>query len=185
MDKIEEIINLIDSQEKKETKSFFIKYLKQWPWFIAFSTLGVVLGYLLFINSPSVYEVKSRVLVKSEDKSLSNLLSFNKGELNVDNVNLENQIGKLHSYTLFYEAIKNLNWETSCYKKELLYNKELYKSCPLILNTPINSKNAKNVFIEISVLNDNEYQLKANGETSQNGHPEAINLDMTIKFGEP
>ena len=76
MDRIEEIIGLIDSQEKKQTKEFFIKYLKRWPWFIAFCALGIALGFLNYKNSPPIFEVKSRVLVKSEDKSLSNLLSF-------------------------------------------------------------------------------------------------------------
>jgi len=185
MDKIEEIINLIESQEKKETKNFFMKYLKQWPWFIVFSALGVVLGYLLFINSPSVYEVESRILIKSEDKSLTNLLSFDNRELKVENVNIENQVGKLHSYTLFNEAIKNLNWQFSWYSKERLYKKELYNNSPLMVDTPADALNAKNVFIEIAVLNDKEYELKAKGETSQKGYPQIIDIEKIIKFGEP
>ena len=40
------------------------------------------------------------------------------------NSNIENQIGILKSYTLFKKAITNLNWNTSWYKKELLYNGE-------------------------------------------------------------
>lgn len=185
MDRIEEIINLIESQEKKETKNFFMKYLKQWPWFIAFSAIGVVLGYLLFVNSPSIYEVESRILIKSEDKSLTNLLSFDNRELKVENVNIENQVGKLHSYTLFNEAIKNLNWQISWYSKERLYKKELYKKSPLIVDSPVNVLNAKDIFIEIEILNDKEYELKAKGETSQNGYPQIIDLEKTVKFGEP
>jgi len=187
MDRIEEIIGLIDSQEKKQTQEFLNKYLKRWIWFVAFGTFGVALGFLIFKNSPIIFEVKSRVLIKSEDKSLSNLLSFD-NPLMMDmgkKSNIENQIGILKSYTLFAEALRNLNWETSCYKKELLYKKEFYKNCPLELNIPPNAINAKDVFIKITVLSEKEYLLKAKGETNQNGYLQIIDFEKKIKFEEP
>ena len=181
MDKIEDIIRLIDSHEKRETKNFFLKYLKQWPWFLALSLIGIVLGYLYYKNLPSIYEVNSRILIKSENTSLSDLLSFD-NPVNVrDNINLENKIGTLKSYTLFSEAVNNLNWETSWYKKEFLYKKDLYKANPFELIVPPNASNAKNILLEITVLNDNQYQMKAKGESSS--HP--VNIDNVIKFGEP
>jgi tyrosine-protein kinase Etk/Wzc len=181
MDKIEDIIRLIDSHEKRETKNFFLKYLKQWPWFLALSLIGIVLGYLYYKNLPSIYEVNSRILIKSENTSLSDLLSFD-NPVNVrDNINLENKIGTLKSYTLFSEAVNNLNWETSWYKKELLYKKDLYKTNPFELTVPPNANNAKNIFLEINVLNDNQYRLKASGESSSF----VVNIDNVIKFGEP
>lgn len=181
MDKIEDIIRLIDSHEKRETKNFFLKYLKQWPWFLVLSFTGIVLGYLYYKNLPSIYEVNSRILIKSENTSLSDLLSFD-NPVNVrDNINLENKIGTLKSYTLFSEAVNNLNWETSWYKKELLYKKDLYKTNLFELIVPPNANNAKNIFLEITVLNDNQYRLKASGESSSF----AVNIDNVIKFGEP
>jgi tyrosine-protein kinase Etk/Wzc len=185
MDKIEEIISLIDSHEKKETKNFFLKYLKQWHWFLAFCAIGTVLGFLYYKNSPYTFEVKSRVLVKSEDKSLMELLSFDKPMNAGNNINLENQIGTLKSYTLFNEAIKNLNWETSWYKKELIYNRELYNSSPFKLQIPENAINVKNILIEITILNDKDCLLKANGETGYNGYPQVVDIKKSLKFGEP
>ena len=181
MDKIEEIISLIDSHEKRETKNFFLKYLKQWPWFLILSLIGIVLGYLYYKNLPFIYEVNSRILIKSENTSLSDLLSFD-NPVNVrDNINLENKIGTLKSYTLFNEAVKNLNWETSWYKKELLYKKELYNTTPFELIVPPNANNAKNIFLEITVLNNKEYRLKVKGESSS----QPVNIEKVIKFGEP
>jgi tyrosine-protein kinase Etk/Wzc len=181
MDKIEDIIRLIDSHEKRETRNFFLKYLKQWPWFLVLSLIGIVLGYLYYKNLPSIYEVNSRILIKSENTSLSDLLSFD-NPVNVrDNINLENKIGTLKSYTLFSEAVNNLNWETSWYKKELLYKKDLYKTNPFELIVPPNANNLKNIFLEITALNDNQYRLKASGESSSY----SVNIDNVIKFGEP
>jgi capsular exopolysaccharide synthesis family protein len=181
MDKIEEIISLFDSHEKRETKNFFLKYLKQWPWFVVLSFIGIFFGYLYYKNSPLIFEVNSRILIKSENTSLSDLLSFD-NPINVrDNINLENKIGTLKSYTLFSEAVKNLNWETSWYKKELLYKKELYNITPFELIVPPNANNAKNIFLEIAVLNDKEYRLKVKGESSS----KPVNIENVIKFGEP
>ncbi len=181
MDKIEDIIRLIDSHEKRETRNFFLKYLKQWPWFLLLSLIGIVLGYLYYKNLPSIYEVNSRILIKSENTSLSDLLSFD-NPVNVrDNINLENKIGTLKSYTLFSEAVNNLNWETSWYKKEFLYKKDLYKANPFELIVPPNANNTKNILLEITVLNDNQFRLKAKVESSS--HP--VNIDNVIKFGEP
>jgi len=181
MDKIEDIIRLIDSHEKRETRNFFLKYLKQWPWFLVLSLIGIVLGYLYFKNLPTIYEVNSRILIKSENTSLSDLLSFD-NPVNVrDNINLENKIGTLKSYTLFSEAVNNLNWETSWYKKEFLYKKDLYKANPFELIVPPNANNVKNIFLEITALNDNQYRLKASGESSSY----SVNIDNVIKFGEP
>lgn len=186
MEKLEEIISIIDSQEKKETKNFFLKYLKQWPWFLALSAVGVILSYFLYKNSPTYYEVKSRILVKTEDRSLSNLLSFDSPMRNTAiNTNIESQLGILKSYTLFNEAVKNLNWETSWYKKELLYNRELYKSNAFELQVPPNALNAKNVLVEITVLSDNEYLLKSKGEIYLNGYQQLIDIEKPVKFGEP
>ncbi len=186
MENIKEILQLIDSEEKSETRNFFIRHLKKWPWFIAFSLAGIILGYLLFRNSPATFEVNSRLLVKNEDRVLSNLLSFDSPSMSRENgLNIESQIGILQSYSLFNEALQNLNWETSWYKKEFLYNKELFNSNMFQLSVPSNAFNAKNKLIEITVLSDAQYLFRAKGETFQNGHHQPFDIEETINFGEP
>jgi capsular exopolysaccharide synthesis family protein len=186
MENIEDILHAIDSQEKSETRNFFIRYLKKWPWFIAFSVTGIILGYLLFSYSPSNYEVSSRLLVKNEDKVLSNLLSFDSPSMNRESsLNIESQVGILQSYSLFNEALRNLNWETSWYKKEFLYKKELFNSNMFQLSVPTNASNAKNVLIEITVLSDSQFLLKAEGETYKNGYQQFIETEETVNFGVP
>ncbi|HYQ58967.1 MAG TPA: hypothetical protein VEP89_16610, partial [Draconibacterium sp.] len=186
MEKIEEIISLIDSQEKKETKNIFLKYLKKWPWFVLLSVIGTGAGYYIYKNSPNTYKVQSKILIKKEDNSLSSVFSANNPIMALGKqANIENQVGILRSYTLYRKALKNLNWETSWYRKELLYDAELYKQPPFELKIPPNAINAKNTSIEIVALNDGEYSLKAEGSTHQNGSLQTIDLETTQKFGEP
>ncbi|WP_319480776.1 polysaccharide biosynthesis tyrosine autokinase [uncultured Draconibacterium sp.] len=186
MEKIEEIISLIDSHEKKETKNVFLKYLKKWPWFLLLCAIGVGAGYYIYKNSPNTYKVESRILIKKEDNSLSSVFSANNPIMAMGKkANIENQIGILKSYTLYRKALRNLNWETSWFRKELLYDAELYKQPPFDLQVPPNAINAQNTTLEIVALSDQQYSLKADGTTHQNGYLQTIEIETIQKFGEP
>jgi tyrosine-protein kinase Etk/Wzc len=186
MEKIEEIISLIDSEEKKEAKSFFIKYINKWPLFVLFCFLGAAIGFFLYQNSLPKYQVNSRLLIKDENTSLSSNLTFNQPGRNFgQNTNIENKLGILKSYTLFRRALHNLNWETTWYKKGLLANTDLYKNEPFKLTTPPNAINLKNALLQIEMVNENEYQVSAKGETTQNGYSQSFKFKESVKFNEP
>jgi tyrosine-protein kinase Etk/Wzc len=187
MEKIDEIINMIDAKEQKETKSFFLKYLRNWPWFVLFLVLGAAAGYFVYINLPQKYLVSSRLLVKDENSSLSSNLAFTNQQniRNVKNTNIENKLGIFKSYTLFRKAINNLDWKTSWYKKGLFSNYDLYKKDPFELIVPPNAQNAKDVKVQIEMLNDREYKVSARGETNMNGYPQKIKFEETASFDEP
>ncbi|MFW6327363.1 MAG: GumC family protein [Bacteroidota bacterium] len=187
MEKIDEIIDLIDSKEKKETKNFFIKYIRNWYWFVIFLVIGAGIGYFIYSNLPSKYLVTSRLLVEDENASLSSALDFEDRQIrrNNDNTNIENKVSIFKSYSLFKRALNNLGWETSWYRKELFHNVDLYKNQPFELTVPPNAMNAKNVPIEIKVQNENEYKISAKGETNQNGYNQSFDFEETVRFGEP
>ncbi|MCY1723251.1 polysaccharide biosynthesis tyrosine autokinase [Prolixibacteraceae bacterium Z1-6] len=186
MEKIEEIISLIDNKEKEDAKNLIVKHLKKWPWFVAFCTLGVIAGYFYTQNSPNIYQVKSRILITQEEKSMSSVLSFDKQMMSMGkNSNIENKIGTLRSYTLFRKALTNLKWNYSWYLKKPLYKADLYNNDPFELVIPPNGINANNIFVEIENLNDTEYKITAKGTTLQNGYSQIINIERIVQFGEP
>lgn len=188
MEKIDEIIDLIDSKEKKESKSFFIKYIRNWYWFIIFLIIGAGAGYFIYKHLPDKYQVTSRLLVKDENSSLSSSLNF-ENQQNVRNAannnSLENKVGIFNSYTLFKKALNNLDWQTSWYRKGLFYNTDLYNQEPFELVLPSNAMNAQNVPLTIELLNENEYEVSAKGETTQNGYAQSIKFEEVVRFGEP
>ena len=184
MEKIEEIISLIDSHEKKESKNVFLRYLKKWPWFVIFFIIGAGLGYFVFKYSPTTYQVTSRILIKNKERVVNSAFEKNTTVTN-QNLKIENQIGILQSYTLYNRALSNLDWTTTWYKKEILYNKEFYKNAPFELIVPPGAMNVENVLIEIVPLNDKTYSVAAEGETNQNGTNETFNIETNVRFGEP
>src|SRR5690554_5645293 len=102
MEKFDEIIDMIDSKEKKETRSFFMKYIRNWYWFALFLVLGAAVGYFIYSNLPNKYLVSSRLLVKDENTSLSSSLNFENqqsGRNPGNNTNIENKVGIFKSYS--------------------------------------------------------------------------------------
>ncbi len=188
MEKIDEIIDLIDSKEEKETKNFFIKYIRNWYWFIVFLLVGAGVGYFIYINLPNKYLVTSRLLIKDENSSLSSSLNFDEKQTrrNTGNEsNIGNKLGIFKSYSLFKKALLNLDWQTSWYRKELLYNSDLYKNEPFDLVLPANAMNTKDVPLTITMLNEKEYKVSAKGETNQNGYNQSFDFEKVVQFGNP
>lgn len=188
MEKIDEIIDLIDSKENKETKSFFLKFLRNWYWFAILFAIGAASGYVIYTNLPSKYLVSSRLLVKDENSSLSSSLNFENQQNTrnqANNTNIENKVGIFKSYSLFKRAINNLGWHTTWYQKKLFYDVDLYNNEPFDLLLPPNAMNATNVPLKIEMLNDNEYKISAKGETSMNGYEQFIEFEEVVRFGEP
>jgi tyrosine-protein kinase Etk/Wzc len=186
MERIDEIISLIESQEKKEAKNLFLKYLRKWPLFLLLCLAGGAIGFFYYKNSPNIYEVKSRILIKNEDNSLGSVFNLDNPMLNMGKrAGIENQLGILKSYTLFRKALDNLNWHTSWFKKELFYNAELYNNEPFELIVPPSAKNAENVFLTIVALDDKKYKIEAEGETTMNGYLQTIDFENEGRFGKP
>jgi tyrosine-protein kinase Etk/Wzc len=187
MEKIDEIINMIDAKEQKETKSFFLKYLRNWPWFVLFLVLGAAAGFFVFKNLPAKYLVTSRLLVKDENNSLTSNLAFTNQQTvrNAKNTNIENKLGIFKSYTLFRKAMNNLEWDISWYKKGLFVDFDLYKSGPFELIVPPNAMNARNVKVQIELVNDREYKVSAKGETNMNGFAQKVKFEEIARFDKP
>ncbi len=186
MDKLDDLIKLIDAKEDEKTQNLLFKYLKHWPWFVATCVIGMVVGYFFFKNSPNTYEITSRLLVKSENPELNSVLAFNNARNTQSyNANIERQIGILQSYSLFRKALSNLGWDYSWYQKKFLYYADLYGNEPFELIIPPNAINAKGGVIEVRLLNDNEYNIQVSGETYLNGYAQTITIDENLRFGEP
>lgn len=184
MENIEEIINLLGSEEKKETKNQIIKYLKKWPWFVLFCTVGLILGFFTYKNSPNTYEVKSRLLVKNDDNAINPVQAFdNQSAVSNNRSSIDNQIGIMQSYTLYRKALSQLHWDFSWYEKKLLYYDDLYGNAPFELVIPPGATNVKSIPVEIEPINSTQYNIKCNGDAYIDGHYETISIDENIEYG--
>lgn len=187
MENIEEIIQRLDLEKGNSFKTELRKYFKRWYWFVLFGIIGFAVSFFIFRNSPYTYEVNSRLLVQMENEELNSVLSFenNTSAATRNAASIENKIATLKSYTLFNEALQNLNWTTSWYKKQLFHNQELYRNKPFEISVSPDAVNEQGVEISITALNENEYSIFTEGEGYVNGQYQSFEIDKVMRFGVP
>lgn len=177
MDKIEDLLNSLESESKESRQNMLLKYTKNWRWFALFCLLGLSCGYLLFRYSPATYKVQSRLLIPAESNPISTMGPFENPITSRDQ-KIENQIGILKSFTLYKKALENLNWKTSFYKDDGYNRMELYENKPFDIAFSDEAKNIRGFMLEIVPLNDSKFKISGKGEILRDG------VKQTIKFKE-
>lgn len=181
MEKIEDVLNSLESVEKENQRNALRKYIGKWYWFALFCSIGLFLGFLLFKYTPQSYKVQSRLLIPIVDNSINGIRPFNSQAYQKE-LKTENQIGILQSFTLYKEALENLNWQVSFFKKEGLNLIELYGNEPFEVKIPDNAKNLKSVKLLITALNDKEFKISADDQFYQDGIKQELNFNKNGNF---
>lgn len=181
MERIEDLLNSLESEEKDNRKTTLIKYIKNWYWFAIFCGIGLICGFLLFKFTPQSYSVQSRLLIPVEDNGNNSIAPFNSRIL-PNNQKIENQIGILQSFTLYKKALENLNWQASFFKEEGFNLIELYENMPFEVKIPDKANNISGVKLKITVLNDNEFEISADDKIYQDGRKQKLNFKERGNF---
>lgn len=184
MDKIEDLLNSFESEDKEIRQNVILKYTKKWYWFAIFCTLGIIAGFVVYKLTPPTYQVQSRLLIPTEDNALSALLPFDspvmpKGQ------KIENQIGILQSFTLYKKALENLNWKTTFYLDQGYYLFELYENPPFEITIPSGAYNTSGFMLKIVALNDFEFEVNGEGKIFQDGANQSVSFKERGKFNSP
>ena len=183
MEKIESLLNSLESEEKENQRNALRKYIKNWYWFVLFCSIGIAFGFLLFKFTPQSYNVQSRLLIPIVDNANNGIRPFN-SQIYQKELKTENQIGILQSFTLYKEALGNLNWQTSFYERVGLNLIDLYGNEPFVVKIADNAKNLKNVKLVITAINDKEFKISADDQFYQDGIKQDLIFDNNGNFNE-
>ena len=166
--------NRFQDEETDNLKKELSYYLFFWPWFLAFTTLVLVVTFFMLRYENRVYEANAQIQIKEGDDASSFLTGGATTTFSwFDRVNIENHVAVMTSKHILTQVVHRLNLQTSTYtygsivgslRNTLLFEKQL----------PINvelKKNDNNLALEFEVIDDKLIINK--GETS-----------YTIKKGE-
>ncbi|MCH4896383.1 polysaccharide biosynthesis tyrosine autokinase [Marinilabiliaceae bacterium JC040] len=185
-----------DSERSIDLLAIFNIILSKWYLVLIGLFLGVLIAILFTLHINPSYDVKASVLLKSEMKkgSVDGLFE------NLDfclNMNVQNDMAILKSYSLIREAIYDLNWRTSWYKSGFYRKKLLYKDSPFVVQFPeeeyilkdvegaIYKLNPEGVDIHIHPVDSSKYKLLISGKVySKKGKLRELNIDETVLYGE-
>ena len=137
--------NMIQNQDEEEginLYAIFFKYLIYWPWFIASVLICVIGTYVYLRYQTPVYNVKSAVLIKEQDKRRQMggdafAAIQDMGMMSMTN-NFDNEIQILQSQTMVKKVISDLGlYITHSVDRSFGYNLPLYKNEPVkVFMTP-------------------------------------------------
>ena len=117
-------------EETLDLKVLVIKILSYWYLFVIGVIVALALGYLYNRYTPSVYQASASVFVK-EDKMGIDPTSMMTGLTFKSNINIDNEIGILQSFSLRERTIKELEFfNVSYYVTGRVATRELYKATP-------------------------------------------------------
>ena len=117
-------------EDSIDLKVLIIKILSYWYLFVIGVVVALAFGFFYIRYTPSTYQTSASVFIK-EDKMGIDPTSMMTGLTFKSNINIDNEIGILQSFSLRERTIKELEFfNVSYYIKGRVATRELYKDAP-------------------------------------------------------
>lgn len=171
-------------EEKFDFKKLFFLLRRQWKWFILFGTLGIVIAYGYTKLRKAMYNMSTSILVPEQSNGIDMQEIF-QSSIEIPRNNIYNQIEIIKSYYTINQALINLDWRTSWYKKDFFVWQGIYAQEPFEIVESRGFINPKNIAISITPINDSIYGISVNGQTNYNGTLTKIKIKEQGKYGHP
>lgn len=192
-------------ESKIDLKYLFFKFYANWYYFVIALVLTLFAAYVFNKLSDKVYEVNSTILIEPERKGptgAGELLEII--EVKQRYIQMEDEIGKLTSYSMVQEALGRLDFGVSYFTVPDIWlntfgNLKVEEKSPedfpfkVIVDPTVDQ--LANVPIYIKVLSKNKIQVQAEGERvylyniqnnkSSDESIDQVNIDKTINIEQP
>jgi len=156
-----------DNQNSFDFKSFLVKTISYWKWFLASWIIAFVIAYNINIRKDKLYEIDTTISVKEENNPLftsNTSLTFNWGGTS-DQV--QNIAMTLTSRSHNEDVVDKLDFYVE-YLKEGKYNLEdAYGSTPFKIKLDKDNYQLLNTLITITFINQEEYEILIPFETDE------------------
>ena len=148
-------------EETIDLKVLIIKVLSYWYLFVIGVFVALVLGFIYNRYTPSVYQTSASVFIK-EDKMGIDPTSMMTGLTFKSNINIDNEIGILNSFSLRERTIKELEFfNVSYYATGRVATREMYKSTPFNVELDYDTLQVVGNKYEIIFVDNEKYILKS------------------------
>jgi len=183
--KFDQTMHLAEENDEINIKRLLFLLLKRWYWLAIGLMLGVAGAYFFVKFSPERYVINTSLLVTNESKGLDmENLFMNSMMGSASKVSLQNEVDFLRSYTLNYQAVDNLNWQTSWQKKNVVVWNGIYLNEPFIVHKSNTAINPAGIRLQITPLSATQYEVSVDGEATINDKLTPIKFTETAEYGQ-
>ncbi|GAA4457277.1 polysaccharide biosynthesis tyrosine autokinase [Nibrella saemangeumensis] len=106
-------------------------YLKNWRWFVFSLVVALIAGYVYLLYATPLYKIQSSLLVKDENKGISEENVLKELDFFTPKRVIENEVEILRSYTLMEKVAEQLGLDVRYYQKTPFGNREIYNRAPI------------------------------------------------------
>ena len=140
-------------------RSFFLKYLRNWYWFVLCIGLALGAAYWYLRYTTPIYQVSAVLLIKNNPKSTGDAI-LKEAEGAQGGKVIENEVELLKSRTLMLRVVDALGLTVTYYKQgEVRSDEELYTASPVQIYPGDLSPAAYQGSLFVKILNSKEYEL--------------------------
>lgn len=156
-----------DQTRDFQLKEFIFRYLRYWPFLVAFIASAFTIGFIRIRYATPIYSVTGSLFINKENGNnrraddLQNIFLFQ------DNVNLKNELEILKSKPLLKRVVLNLGLQTNYFNKGNVRSTNIYGASPLLL--------------EIISLKDSTSSFSLNLEAGE-GDFKLLNTNIIIPY---
>lgn len=149
----------LDTQEKGlEIKYLVRKYLRYWPWYLAFIFISLSAVYLFHRYTVSEYSVSGTIVIKGNDKPEARILD--RSSIFAGQNSLENEILMLSSKNLAREALTKLHFDVEYYAKTNIKTIELYDRSPIRVEVDWDHLQMTDTPFLLEIIDEKKFRIK-------------------------
>ncbi len=161
-------------------KKLLIPLLKGSPIIALCIAIAVMLGYRSVMYTNPTYESTAKIRLDDIGHGISSSSLYEDFDV-FSNVNkIETEVEVIKSKMLIEKTVKNLNWQTSYFRKGKVRTRELFNDCPFAISITSINENLKNQPLEIQIVTDNTFLLTTDINNPSNTFSGSFNKNYKL-----
>lgn len=183
--KLEDIFEEEKSKQSADYSKIIYLIYRKWHWFLIFGILGLSGAYVYNKLNTSQFKVRTSILIPETQGTIDMRNLFAGALPNLPKNNIYNQIEIITSYYNINNALLNLEWRTSVFKKDFPTWSGIYKNEPFYVRETDNFMNPGGLEIYITPRSENLYTIKIDGQITVDNVTSDIEYYGMGEFGKP
>ncbi|MFH4969050.1 polysaccharide biosynthesis tyrosine autokinase [Gaetbulibacter sp. M240] len=172
--------NMDSSFDLKKTLFY---YLNKWPWFILSVALCITSAFFILRYTTPQYLVRAKLmLVEDKDNSTAGILKDISLFSDKEGATVDDEIEVIKSRSFLRSIVDQLNLNISFYTQGRIYESELYRSSPIVVNfiapDSIVNKTRSSFYIDIESKTNFKYYLNVDSQPKSYTFGETIPTDF-------
>lgn len=166
------------TDDNADLKKLFYDLLRIWPAVLLLILLNLCIAYLLTRKSNPTYQAQATLEIK-QDKNLASVELFQTMGIKTPS-SIENEIAILNSFTLAYNALRELDYRVEYFRKDLWKKYEVYHALPYEVEVDWTHAQLLDGEMKIKLTGGGKFRLFFDGPALNLFNPKAVDKKYPV-----